>query len=79
MNWAYLEDQTDHMSITNIACFRLRAIGEKVDNPSSFMYGDRRFCGLGIIHVIGMQFLKRFAQLARQDSANVPLQLIKRT
>ncbi len=41
MNRAYLEDETDHMSNTNIACFGLRTIGEKVDNPSSFVYGDR--------------------------------------
>ena len=54
MNRAYLQDQTDHMSKTDIACFGLGTVGEKVDNPSSFIYGNRRFCGLGIIHTLGM-------------------------
>ena len=54
MNPAYLEDQTDHMSKTNMSCFGLRTTGEKVDNPSNFVYGDRRFCGLGIIHILGI-------------------------
>ncbi len=54
MNRAYLEDQTDHMSKSNMGCFGLRTIGEKVDNPSSFIYGDRPFCGLGIIHILGI-------------------------
>ena len=75
MNRAYLEDETDHMSKTNITCFGLRTIGEKMDNPSNFMYGDGPSCGLGLIHILGMWVLKRFAQLASQDSANVPPQV----
>lgn len=79
MNRAYLEDETDHTSKTNITCLRLRTIGEKMDNPSNFVYGDRPFCRLNIVHVFGMWILKRFAQLASQGSANVRPQLARRT
>ena len=73
MNRAYLEDETGHLPKTSIACFGLRIIDEKMDNPSNFIYGDRPICGLGIIHILGMWILERLAELASQDSANVPL------
>ena len=77
INWAYLEDETDHLSKTNIICFGLGKVGEKMDNPSNFMYGDRPSCGLEINHILGMWVLKRFAQLASPDSATMPSQSAK--
>ena len=60
------------MSKTNIIWFGLRKVGEEMDNPSNFMYGDRPSYGLGIIHILGVWVVKRFAQLASPDSAKMP-------
>ena len=49
---AYLEDQTNHLSKTSIAWSGLRITGQKMNNPSSFMYCDGQFCGLVIIHIL---------------------------